>query len=449
MLRASDVRKTFDGVTALERVNLTVAPGEIVGLVGPNGSGKSTLLEILCGRLRPDAGSVSMDGRTLRIERNDFSSPVAVFRTHQRARIFPQHSVLENMQLGQWAIRNGNAEGLAPTVFPNGRMKQLAGDLSIGEKRKIVLAWLWNWIDSVSYFLLDEPCAGGDEAYKNELIQFVTAARVKRKGVLWVEHDRKLLDSHSDRIVSLVAGWSVDSHWFAAPENCAAVTNDADSRMPHNSLAATELTVARGQSKILQQVSVEVRSGEVVALLGPNGIGKSTLLASLYGYPELQVLGGVVRHGDVLLHPSKISERLQHGIHLLPQEGGVFSSLTVREFIQASVEAVCQTQVPDDKMRTIIKILPHLARILHRRCGVLSGGERRIAGLARIVALSPQFALLDEPSAGLDTETRESVGVVIRMLASAGTGVLLAEQNRFFAAACADRVVELAPLNRT
>lgn len=443
MLRASDVRKTFDGVTALERVNLTVAPSEIVGLVGPNGSGKSTLLEILCGRLRPDAGSVSMDGRTLRIERNDFSSPVAVFRTHQRARIFPRHSVLENMQLGQWAIRNGNAVGIAPTVFPNNRMKQLAGNLSIGEKRKIVLAWLWNWIDSVSYFLLDEPCAGGDEAYRKELIQFVAAARARRKGVLWVEHDRKLLESHSDRIVSLVAGWSVDSHRFAAPENRAVLINDPDSSMAPTPLAATELTVARGQSKILQQVSVEVRSGEVVALLGPNGIGKSTLLGSLYGHPEFQVLGGVVRHGDVLLHPSKVSERIQHGIHLLPQEGGVFSSLTVREFLQASVEAVCQTQVPDGKMRTIIKILPHLARILHRRCGVLSGGERRIVGLARIMALSPKFALLDEPSAGLDAEARESAGAAIRMLASSGAGVLLAEQDRCFADDYSDRIIEL------
>jgi ABC-type branched-subunit amino acid transport system ATPase component len=440
MLQATDLHKHFGGVAALERVSLAVEPGEVVGMAGPNGSGKSTLLEILCGRIRPDGGEVVIDGMKVNLGVANGSDALPVFRTHQRPRVFPWHSVAENIQLGRWGVPGSALD--SRTAGGMELSSRLAAGLSLGEKRNLNLAWLWERMDSVRYFLLDEPCAGGDEDYVRELIRFVATARTKGKGVLWVEHNTDMLSSQADRVVALVAGRSQEGAASTvvpsdgSPEKPSQNTTDTG-------LTGRDLTIERSSTIILKNVSIQVRSGEVVGLLGPNGIGKSTMLLALYGHPDCKVAGGAVLDGGTSLSQAGIQERVNRGIHLLPQEGGVFKSLTVAEFIGCSVETACQQQLTQSKISEILEIVPHLQRIMNRRCGVLSGGERRIAGMARVVALAPRFALLDEPTAGLDREARHSIGMVIRNLASAGIGVLLAEQDRAFASTIADRLVEL------
>jgi ABC-type branched-subunit amino acid transport system ATPase component len=442
MLEATDVRKHFGGVTALEKVSVRVSPGEVVGMVGPNGSGKSTFLEILCGRIRPDGGTVAVDGRSLRSGvHNGFNGP-PVFRTHQRARVFPWHSVAENIHLGQWGVPAGSASSSWPLPAFQAPQARLAADLSLGEKRSLNLSWLWERINSVRYFLLDEPCAGGDEAFVRDLIQFVTAARASGKGILWVEHNPQMLAEHADRVVTLVAGRSRDVAPAVSDRTDGAREKRGGYRT-ESGLVGAGLTVSRNNTAILKNVSIQVRTGEVVGLLGPNGVGKTTLLLALYGHPECRVLNGAVEDGGVTLSGGNIADRVRRGIHLLPQEDGVFKSLTVGEFLDASVEVACQPELADSRINAIVETLPHLRRILNRRCGVLSGGERRIAGIARIMALAPRFALLDEPSAGLDREAREAIGGVIRNLAAAGTGILVAEQDREFAGGIADELIEL------
>jgi ABC-type branched-subunit amino acid transport system ATPase component len=105
MLEARDLRKSYGGVIAMDSVTLSIRPGEVVGMVGPNGSGKSTLLDVLCGRIKPDRGTVLINGRTLaERSRNGQHHPFPVFRTHQVPRLFPAHTVDENLALGGWNI---------------------------------------------------------------------------------------------------------------------------------------------------------------------------------------------------------------------------------------------------------------------------------------------------------------------------------------------------------
>jgi ABC-type Mn2+/Zn2+ transport system ATPase subunit len=151
-------------------------------------------------------------------------------------------------------------------------------------------------MDSVRYFLLDEPCAGGDEDYVRELIRFVATARTRGKGVLWVEHNTDMLSSHADRVVALVAGRSQEGAVSTvvpsdgSPEERSQNTTDTG-------LTGRDLTIERSRTIILKNVSVQVRSGEVVGLLGSNGIGKSTMLLALYGHPDCKVAGGAVLDG--------------------------------------------------------------------------------------------------------------------------------------------------------
>jgi len=112
----------------------------------------------------------------------------------------------------------------------------------------------------------------------------------------------------------------------------------------------------------------------------------------------------------------------------LPQEAATFDSLLVEEILQLTANtATCS--IRDSEMRTLCEMMPHLTTILRRRCGVLSGGERRMVGMARLILLKPKVALLDEPLAGLSPEGRGLISSAISRLAATGTAVVVAEQE--------------------
>lgn len=444
MLEARSLRKTFGGVPAVNEVSLFVRRGEVVGMVGPNGSGKSTLLDLLCGRIRPDRGTVLVDGKAqAQGLQNGWRQPVPVFRTHQVPRLFPAHTVAENVMLGEWGIPEGVRATDHTSALGAFSGAERAGSLSVGERRRLILTWLWQRLNVTGYYLLDEPCAGGDEEYVSDLVEFTRTARAKGKGILWVEHNYQVLRSHADRILTMLAGRCEDRDASSLPMIQQQPVPGPSVPESAAGLFGKGLTIARGGALVVKGVSIDVRPGEVVGLLGPNGSGKTTVLLALYGDPQCTLVQGAVLDGVEGLPTRSPSARIARGIHLLPQEGGIFKSLTVQDLITASLEASCQDPAGFSRLPCIVKRVPHLQRIWKRLGGTLSGGERRLTGIARILALSPRFALLDEPSAGLDQSSRTFLAGLIADLASQGAGVIVAEQDVSFARSTCTRFVEL------
>ena len=188
-----------------------------------------------------------------------------------------------------------------------------------------------------------------------------------------------------------------------------------------------------GESHILHGVDLEVRTGEVVTLLGRNGAGKSTTLKAIMGIVG-QRTGSVRFEGRELIRLS--SDRIARaGIAFCPEERGIFSSLDVRENLMLPPEV----RPGGYDLERILDLFPNLRERLRSQGTKLSGGEQQMLAIARILRTGAPLLLLDEPTEGLAPVIVEQIGATIRTLKAQGFTVLLVEQNLHIAATIADR----------
>jgi lipopolysaccharide export system ATP-binding protein len=190
---------------------------------------------------------------------------------------------------------------------------------------------------------------------------------------------------------------------------------------------AADLRKSYRGRKVVDNVSLEIRQGEVVGLLGPNGAGKTTTFYILVGLTRPD-------YGRVLLDGEDITDlpmylRARNGISYLPQEPSVFRKLTVEENLLAVLETLELTS--EQRHERIEELLAQmgLEGVRHSRAYVLSGGERRRLEIARSLVLSPSFVLLDEPFSGIDPLTVVDIQKIIAELSEAGIGVLVTDHN--------------------
>jgi lipopolysaccharide export system ATP-binding protein len=190
---------------------------------------------------------------------------------------------------------------------------------------------------------------------------------------------------------------------------------------------ATELSKAYRGRKVVNDVSLEVRQGEVVGLLGPNGAGKTTTFYILVGLARPD-------SGQVLLDGEDITDlpmylRARNGISYLPQEPSVFRQLTVEQNLLAVLETLALT--PEQQRDRLEELLAQMGldAVRYNRAYTLSGGERRRLEIARSLVLEPAFILLDEPFSGIDPLTVVELQRLIVDLSTSGIGVLVTDHN--------------------
>ncbi|MFN4324397.1 MAG: LPS export ABC transporter ATP-binding protein [Azonexus sp.] len=178
---------------------------------------------------------------------------------------------------------------------------------------------------------------------------------------------------------------------------------------------------------VVEDVSFEVKSGEVVGLLGPNGAGKTTCFYMIVGLVAAD--GGEVYIDDNRLTHAPMHSRARLGLSYLPQEASVFRKLNVEENIRAVLELQkLPTAELNDRLEGLLKEL-HVDHVRHVNAAALSGGERRRVEIARALATNPRFILLDEPFAGVDPIAVLEIQKIIRFLKERGIGVLITDHN--------------------
>ncbi|MGB0036551.1 MAG: LPS export ABC transporter ATP-binding protein [Candidatus Acidiferrales bacterium] len=192
-------------------------------------------------------------------------------------------------------------------------------------------------------------------------------------------------------------------------------------------LQADDLSKSYRGRKVVDDITLEIRQGEVVGLLGPNGAGKTTTFYILVGLARPD-------NGRVLLDGEDITDlpmylRARSGISYLPQEPSVFRKLTVEENLLAVLETLPLT--PDQRRDRVEELLAQmgLEGVRYSKAFVLSGGERRRLEIARSLVLSPSFVLLDEPFSGIDPLTVVDIQKIIADLSGAGIGILVTDHN--------------------
>ena len=199
-------------------------------------------------------------------------------------------------------------------------------------------------------------------------------------------------------------------------------------------LQVRDLHTYYGESHVLQGVSLGVEQGSVTAVLGRNGVGKTTLCRSLVGLTP-------ARAGQIVFDGTDITHVPPHRIHalrisLVPQGRRIFPSLTVRENM-----AIASRPLPDGSgwtLERVLSVFPRLGERAGNRGNELSGGEQQMLAVARALVGNPKFLVLDEPTEGLAPALVAEVGNLVKRLKAEGTSILLVEQNAAFAIKLAD-----------
>ena len=201
-------------------------------------------------------------------------------------------------------------------------------------------------------------------------------------------------------------------------------------------LAIEDLHVNYGQSEVLHGLDMKVKPGEIVAVMGRNGMGKTTLMKAMMGVVPSRS-GAIRLDGDELtgLRPFR---RVAKGFGYVPQGRGIFSTMTVKENVETGLSSTGESVVPPD----IYELFPVLVEMKNRRGGNLSGGQQQQLAIARALASKPKVLLLDEPTEGIQPSIiREMARVLRRIRDERGLSIVVSEQVLSFALDVADRVL--------
>jgi ABC-type branched-subunit amino acid transport system ATPase component len=201
-------------------------------------------------------------------------------------------------------------------------------------------------------------------------------------------------------------------------------------------LTARGFTAGYGKVQIIRDVSVDIGRGEVVAIVGPNGAGKSTLLKAIMGL--IHVWEGELTVGDTAAGALATDELVRRGVGYVPQIGDVFTPLSVSENLDIGAYTLPKAEV-SKRRQEVIDVFPRVGTLLDRTAGKLSGGERKMVGIARALMIRPSVLLLDEPTAGLSAEVANTLLTThLEAMRRLGVGVLLVEQKATAALDAAD-----------
>jgi ABC-type branched-subunit amino acid transport system ATPase component len=453
LLEAHGLTKRFGGVTALDDLSLQIDPGEVVGVMGPNGAGKSTLLKTLLGEVVPDSGDILLDGESVLGWQTDRIARAGVALANQVPRPFGRLTVEQNVHVGALARgdRMRDLDVLALCGLDD-KAKRPAATLGLLDLKRLELARALSLHPRVLF--LDEVGAGLVSHEIEQMIEIVRKIQAEGVALLVVEHVETVIRELAQRVIVIDWGKVIAS---GSPDHVAADPQVRAIYLGGGSTARTEerlrqvsgdaplleldnVTATYGKAVALQGVSLRVQAGEVVAVLGANGAGKTTMTRVITGL--LPAAQGQVRMAGAMVNALPAHKRLQHSVSCCHEGRKIFGDLTVEENLNLGGYILSSSR-RRARAEELCEMFPVLADRRQQPAGTMSGGQQQILAMARALMSDPRLLILDEASLGLSPVAVDSVYEAIANIRKAGLSVLLIEQNAHRSLSVADHAYVL------
>lgn len=462
----SGIGKAFPGVVALDQVNFAVEAGEVRALMGENGAGKSTLIKILSGALRSDTGTITLDGAEIRPRSPVHAQDLGISTVFQEVDLAPNLTVAECICLGRERRWFGLIDRRSMAARAQRALERLdlrldvhrpLGSYSTAVQQLVAIARALD--RDAKVLVLDEPTSSLDREEVERLFALIRDLRGQGMAIVFVTHFLDQTYAVSDSITvlrngSLVGTWPVAE--LPVDRLVAAMIGrslDASRAVTRKAMDPSQ-TILRvehlGKRKMLHPIDFESHQGEVVALSGLLGSGRTETLRLVYG-AERPDSGTVELSGSAKKIRSP-RDAVRQGLGLCPEDrkaDGICPGLSIRENVLLVLQAKCGWFRPISRRRQEAIVDELIGRLGIRTpdgekpIEQLSGGNQQKALLARWLAAEPKLLLLDEPTRGVDIGSRTEIQGLIRQLADDGMAFVVASSELEEVVQVADQVLVL------
>jgi ABC-type sugar transport system ATPase subunit len=471
LLEVRNITKQFPGVLALDDVSLQFFPGEIHAVVGENGAGKSTLMKIISGAYIPDSGTIYLNGEKVSFSHPQEAQLNGISIIYQEFNLLPERTVAHNIFLGREPSKFGALDirqmnnkakevlreiGVEEMISPTA----LASSLSVAEQQLVEIAKAISFKAKV--LIMDEPTAALTYTEVNLLDDLIGRLKQRGMSIIFISHrlrevfdiaekitvlkDGKLIKTVNKKdvspadIVYLMVGRALD-HYFpplGKPEDFGEVV----------------LKIKDASNEILNGINFELRKGEVLGIAGLQGSGRTELAHALFGVMPFKS-GTMELHGKAIAIKSPV-KAIKNKMGFVTEDRkseGIAPRQPIRDNMLLTVRAIQYLFGPilKDGIRKSRKLVPMLGKQVDirtdsfdREAQYLSGGNQQKVVLAKWLASDADVFIFDEPTRGIDVESKASIHDMIRDLTKRGIAVLMVSSELPEIIGMSDRILVMS-----
>lgn len=465
LLKMTGISKSFPGVKALEDVNLTVYPGEVMALLGENGAGKSTLMKILSGVYTKDTGKIEISGKEVNINGIKESEKLGITIIHQELSVLPNLTVAENIFLGNEKVNKRTraidkkleterAKSFLDQVGCKIDPNVLVKDISVGEMQMVEIAKALT--KNTSVIIMDEPTTALTDVETKKLFEVINNLKSRNFAIIYISHRMEEIFEICDRITVLRDGKFVGECSVKDVDNDKLITmmvgRKIEDQFPYKKVSEgnTVLEVKNLSCKgKVENVSFKVMAGEILGVSGLMGSGRTELAKTIFG--EYKKSSGEIFVDGNKVSINSIKDAIKSGICYLPEDRkkeGLILGLSVAENMtianiksyENSIKSINKTDELKDVKDYIKKLsikTPSEKQIIKN----LSGGNQQKVIIAKWLLLSPKVFIIDEPTRGIDVGAKKEIYELLNELKSMGKAVIMISSDLSEILGISDRII--------
>lgn len=463
ILELKDVVKTFGGVTALSGVQFQLKKGEVHALMGENGAGKSTFIKVITGVHKPDSGVILLEGEKVSFKSTVESQKLGIAAIYQHVTSFPDISVTENIFMGQeiitkfgtynWPEMRRRAKTYIASLSPDIDVTKPMSSLSVAQQQLVEIAKALS--RNARILILDEPTASLTKHECEELYKVVDRLRDEGVSMIFITHKFEDMYRVATRVTvfrdsQYIGCWDVDKISNAKLIQ-AMVGRELDQLYPEKTAEIKEeIFRVEGLSKegYFKDVSFDVKRGEVLALTGLVGAGRTEVCQTIFGIMKPDS-GKIYLEGKEICIKSPV-DALNYGIGLLPEDRqlqGLVYELPIYQNVSAPVidkfvhKGILSEKEEISRAIELCRRIKLKAKDIAAPPSSLSGGNQQKVVFAKLLNCDLKVLIFDEPTKGIDVGAKNSIYEIINELAESGYAIIIVSSEMPEVLGMADRIV--------